>query len=229
MAGVPGGDPGVVAETDDWVVLAKPAGWHTVAGTGSSGPSVEAWLRGPAGFAWSRDLEEGGLVHRLDFDTSGCLVVAKRAVVQDDLRAAFRSTGRVRKWYLALVSTARGVIDGQGHFELSFTSRHRGSRKITVRPTGDPRTLGRCTWTVRRRGASVDPPGDLLDIELVGPGRRHQVRGGLAFLGHPLLGDVLYGGPARPGGDAGAALHARAVEIDGTVITCPAPPWAPDR
>ncbi len=207
----------VLREEPSWLVVAKPAGLHSVAQRDGAAASVEAWLRlhrpDLAG------LEECGIAHRLDLETSGCLVVAKDEATRTRLRDAFSGRGGdVRKSYLALVA-ARGVRIGEhGAFTLSFTSRHKGSAKVTVRPKGEPVSIGRCRWMVR----STDGGRALLEVELIGPGRRHQIRAGLAFLGHPLAGDALYGGAAAQG----LGLHAWRVVVDGISVECPVPAWA---
>lgn len=215
---VPDATPSVIAERLDWLVISKPAGWHSVgqvrdaAAAGEvEAPTVEAWLR--AARPDHADLPEGGIVHRLDLGTSGCLVAARTPDSYERLRAAVGSAGGARKTYLALVS---GGIAEQGSFRLYFSSRHKGSRKVTVRRKGEAPECGRCRWTVLRRGASDGH--DLVEVELVGRGRRHQIRAGLAWLGHPLAGDALYGGL---GDGERPALHAWRVEIDGERIECP--------
>lgn len=176
----------------DWMVVAKPAGWHTVQQEGSQGESVEAWLRThePRCLA----MEEAGLCHRLDLWTSGCLVVALDPAAHERLRDCFSQSGSgVRKVYLALA--ARGLAR-EGRFRLHFENRYKRSAKVSVREAGDAWSAGRCVWKVLRSGPG---PHDLVQVELIGPGRRHQIRG-LAHLGHPLAGDALYGGtPAAVG------------------------------
>jgi 23S rRNA pseudouridine1911/1915/1917 synthase len=220
---VPDATPSVIAERPGWLVISKPAGWHSVgqvrdgAAAGEAeapsveAPTVEAWLR--AARPDHADLPEGGIVHRLDLGTSGCLVAARTPDSYERLRAAVGSAGGTRKTYLALVS---GGIAEQGSFRLYFSSRHKGSRKVTVRREGEAPECGRCRWTVLRRDASDGH--DLVEVELVGRGRRHQIRAGLAWLGHPLAGDSLYGGS---GDHELPALHAWRVEIDGERVECP--------
>lgn len=207
-------EPSVIAQGDGWCVLAKPAGWHCVSrggDEGAAGPTIEAWLR--ERFPEHASLPEAGLVHRLDQGTSGCLVVARTAAAHERLRAAMSSAGGARKTYLALAAPG---LAAEGSFRLYFASRHKGSRKVTVRREGEAPECGRCRWTVLRRAA--DGVHDLVQVELVGRGRRHQVRAGLAHLGHPLAGDGLYGGKATA--DEHAALHAWRVTVDGQPVEC---------
>ena len=208
----------ILHEEPSWFVLAKPAGIHSIAQRGSDAPSVEAWLR--AARPELAAVDEAGLVHRLDFETSGCLLVAKDDATRVRLRDAFSGRGGdIRKTYLALVEGHFPDRVLAGAFTLSFTSRHKGSAKVTVRDRGEPETIGRCRWRVRRAiGAHT-----LLEIELLGPGRRHQIRAGLAHEGHPLVGDALYGASPSAGG---TCLHAWRLEWAGRTTEAPPPGWA---
>jgi 23S rRNA-/tRNA-specific pseudouridylate synthase len=208
--------PHILHVAPEWFVLAKPAGWHTVAGASGDGEVVETWLRDT--MPGQRELPEAGLVHRLDRDTSGCLLVAATAASYDRLRDRFRSGTGVRKHYVALAAPG---LRAEGQVTYFFTSRHKGSKKVTVREAGDAAHAGRTLWRVRQRGDG----GDLVELELVGPGRRHQLRATCAALGHPLVGDVLYGGAAAPG----VRLHAHRLAIDGVTVESPLPAWATAR
>ncbi len=218
--GAPMDRPGIICETPTWLVVAKPAGWHTVQGKTEAleaaeqgGGVLESWL------ATERpelaELPESGLVHRLDRDTSGCVVVAKDRETHTELGRRFREGLGVRKFYLARCATG---LREEGSATLFFTSRHKGSIKITVKEMGEVRDAGRFRWRVLARDRSR---GDLIELELIGPGKRHELRGGCAYLGHPLVGDELYGGVAS----ATLCLHASRVEIDGTEARSPKPAW----
>lgn len=212
--------PEILDSCPDWLVVNKPSGWHCVeqpsASNGSdSDPAdtktLERWLRDH--FPELGELPEAGLVHRLDRLTSGCVIVGRStATVLSLVRDVRGVSGRIRKTYLALV--AGQAADGE--FQFYFRSRHRRSRKISIAQRGSDAECGRCQWRVARTLAERT----LLEVELVGPGKRHQIRAGLAHLGHPLLGDVLYGGPAWAGG---FGLHAWRVDIFGRRVEAPIP------
>ena len=212
----------IIREDASWLVVAKPAGIHSVEQRGSDAPSVEAWLR--AERPELVELDECGLVHRLDYETSGCLLVAKDADTRERLREAFSGRGGdIRKTYLARVEGRLPERVMAGAFTLSFTSRHKGSAKVTVHTRGEPDTIGRCRWRVRSVAGEGTAATTLLEVELLGPGRRHQIRAGLAHEGNPLLGDTLYGGHEAP---HGPLLHAWRIEVNGTTVECPPPAWA---
>ncbi|MCA9285077.1 MAG: RNA pseudouridine synthase [Phycisphaerales bacterium] len=232
--------PAILCERSTWIVLDKPVGWHTVeSGRTDGAPSVERWLREQRPDVAA--LEECGLVHRLDRDTSGCLMVARSAVEQGRWRDAFAGRSNevaVRKIYLALIEPS---AETEGQWTLAFASRHRGSAKATVSRRRDAGQLGSCRWRCRRTArpdalARAPHAFDLVEIELLGPGRRHQIRAGFAFLGRPLAGDALYGGTPleEPGAVAervhstGTAfcLHALRLEIGDTSVESPPPAWA---
>jgi 23S rRNA-/tRNA-specific pseudouridylate synthase len=122
--------------------------------------------------------------------------------------------GSIHKTYHALVS--EGVPEA-GRFKLYFTNRYKRSKKVTVGESGELRHIGACAWRVHGRGEGVV----LLEVELRGAGRRHQLRAGFAHLGMPLLGDALYGGP--PWAEERPALHAWQLHVDGVTVESPSP------
>lgn len=199
----------------EWLVVSKPAGWHSVAQGDPDQPCViEHWLRNAV--AESAALHQAGLVHRLDVGTSGCLVAARTETRRQQLRAAFGgSGGGVEKVYLCKVSRP---LAPTGSLTRSFTSRHKGSAKVTVSECGDAATRGAIRWR------TVGGEGTIAEVRIEGPGRRHQIRAALASIGSPLVGDALYGGVAHEGG--WPLLHAWVVGIDGWRIQSPPPRWA---
>lgn len=192
----------VLYEDKDLLVLDKPAGLAVHGGSGISQGAIEL-LRAARG---NDQLE---LAHRLDRDTSGCLMVAKRRSALRNLHAQLRD-GTVRKIYTALlVGQLRGperIVDDP----LLTTERRGGERHVTVSEDGKaarsffrPReALSRCT---------------LCDVQIE-TGRTHQIRAHAAHIGHPLAGDVRYGtanDPAvRRAGLQRLFLHASSLSFD---------------
>lgn len=208
-------EPGIIFQNPEFMVLDKPSGWHTVRGKGDGRgePSIEGWLRerDPE----SEHLPEAGLVHRLDRGTSGCLIVARTLDASEVLQEELRD-GRIQKRYVAVV---KGRMARKGDFVLHFNSRYRGSKKMKVTKEGHYTVRGKCRWW-RRDDLFPGSGRQSVEVDLMGAGRRHQVRAGLAFLGNPLVGDTLYGGPESER----IMLHAWAVVIEGRRIEAPMPP-----
>jgi tRNA pseudouridine32 synthase/23S rRNA pseudouridine746 synthase len=178
-----------------FVVLDKPAGLAVHAGP-HGGASMEDFFP-----RLSRRKDGPWLVHRLDADTAGCLVVALRRAALLEAQAAF-AEGRVRKTYWAVV---RGVpAEGCGVVEVKL---HRVSSERGWRMVADAAGQTAITaWRVLGRA------GEIAWLELSPrTGRTHQVRVHCALLGCPVLGDPIYGN----GGDGAGRLHllARAIEL----------------
>jgi 23S rRNA pseudouridine1911/1915/1917 synthase len=138
---------------------------------------------------------EGGLVHRLDTDTSGLLLAARTDAAHAMLRAQF-SARTVEKGYLALVG---GEIHAGGEIALPLLHDPRDPRRMQA--ASDPeyaaehgaRPAVTRFLPLERKGGFT-----LLDVEIP-TGVMHQIRVHLAFIGHPLAGDALYGGADVPG------------------------------
>jgi 23S rRNA pseudouridine1911/1915/1917 synthase len=225
-------EPQILHDDGEWFVLDKPAGWHSAEQSGTAdAPSVSQWLVGRE--AALANLPEAGLVHRLDRTTSGCLLVARDVGTQADLREALQvAEGRwaSRKSYLALVGPG---VEEAGSFDLHFAGRHKSSARVTAKPFGKAAERGRCEWRLRRRARRgedrCDPLAfDLISVDLIGPGRRHQIRAGFAYLGHALAGDALYGGLPVTGDlpEDWARLHAHRLRVRSVDVEAPAPKWA---
>ena len=206
-----------IVHADAQVVVAdKPAGMpsHPLK-PGETGTAANALVgRFPELAKVGAAAREGGLVHRLDTDTSGLLLFARTAGAHASLRAQFTAR-TVEKGYLALVA---GELHASGEVDLPLAHDPHDARK--VRAASDPEwaqlhsarpALTRFTPVKLCAGFT------LLEVEIA-TGVLHQIRAHLAFIGHPLAGDALYGGPELPG-LARHFLHAARLSflhLDGT-------------
>jgi 23S rRNA pseudouridine1911/1915/1917 synthase len=178
----------VLHEDADLLVINKPAGLTVHPGAGRAGGTlVNALLHHCRDLSGIGGVERPGIVHRLDRETSGVLVVAKHDRVHRDLAAQFKAR-QVRKTYRALVwgvpRAARGLVDAP-------IGRHPTARvRMAIRAEGRP---ARTSWEVI---GNFDPVA-LLELHPE-TGRTHQIRVHLASLGHPIVGDRLYGGRRNP-------------------------------
>ena len=181
----------ILHEDDDLLVINKPAGLvvHPAAGN-RQGTLVSALLHYAqetfAELADDGEDDRPGIVHRLDKDTSGVMVIAKTPVAHARLKEDFRQH-RIDKIYLAI---ARGHFrDGFGVIDapLGRDEKNRLKRKVCA---GGKEALTKYRRVGEAHGCT------LLQVRLY-TGRTHQIRVHLAHLGHPVLGDLLYGGGAK--------------------------------
>ena len=217
----------LVHEDDAILVVDKPAGlvMHPAAGN-PRGTLVNALLHHDARL---REVPRAGVVHRLDKDTSGLCVVARTLVAHTHLVRLLQAREMGRE-YLAV---ALGDPPGQGVVDAPL-GRHPKDRKRMAVVAGGRHALTRYRVLERFAGCA------LLGVRLE-TGRTHQIRVHMAHVGHPLLGDPVYGRRrATPAGAPGAhpavagfarqALHATRLTLvhpaDGTTRTFEAPPPA---
>ena len=211
----------ILWEDGECLVVDKPAGLVVHPGAGHPGGTlVNALIHHRPAVAGVGDERKAGLVHRLDKDTSGCLLVAKTDAAHGSLSGQFAAR-TVDKAYWAF---AWGHLESrEGVFDAPIGRSTRDRQRMSSHTRRGRRALTR--WRVVERYAIAE----WLEIDLE-TGRTHQIRVHLAEGGHPVMGDARYGGgPSRARGFHGPqqgwareaaaaaprqALHARALAFD---------------
>ena len=194
----------VLFEDDDLIVINKPAGISVHPGAGrKTGTLVHALLSHCKDLSAIGGKERPGIVHRLDKETIGCLVVAKNDSAHVELARQFASR-TVDKIYLVLVAGKLRYASGS---IVAPITRHRVHRKkMAIAREGG--RMARTDFKVVRTGREAS----LLECSLHS-GRTHQIRVHLQHLGYPVLGDTVYGG-RHAGKFSRQMLHAWKVGFD---------------
>ncbi len=198
----------IVHEDSRLIVVDKPAGQLVIPGRGKAQgePLVDLIASHIGGKAF--------VVHRIDRETSGLVVFAKDAAIHKALNDLWEKK-KVRKVYLGRV---KGPLD-QPEGLLDYPLKTFGSGRMGVSPGGKPSQTR--FKTLQLQGGEA-----LLEIEPL-TGRRHQIRVHLYHIGHPILGDPLYGQERPVGGYPRLMLHSYQLELpldDGPLKLSAEPP-----
>lgn len=194
----------VVYEDEHLMVIDKPKGLAVHPGAGrSSGTLVNALLGRPGSLSSIGGEERPGIVHRLDKDTSGLMMVAKTDVAHIRLSADLAAR-KVKRTYVAIV---RGRFSEEsGRIEVPIGRSPIDRKKMAASPTGRNAVT---SFKVLERFEGYT----LLELRLQ-TGRTHQIRVHMGYIGHPVAGDVQYGGAEGELGLGSQALHAARLEFD---------------
>jgi 23S rRNA pseudouridine1911/1915/1917 synthase len=203
----------IVYEDESVLVVDKPAGMATHGFSGRDHDTLANLLAAqrPDLLGIGKNRWEPGLVHRLDRETSGLVLVAKTQAAFDALRLQFRRR-QVKKKYWALVW---GITLPEGSVSYPIVHDARDKRRMRAIAGNSPRSKGQKRWLAltRFRRLSHGDGLSLLEIEME-TGVSHQIRVHLAAIGHPIVGDVLYGGHGRESfGLNRHFLHAHGLEF----------------
>ncbi|MGI5889087.1 MAG: RluA family pseudouridine synthase [Oscillospiraceae bacterium] len=190
----------IVYEDDDVIVVNKPQGMvvHPAPGN-ETGTLVNGILFHCGGLSGINGVARPGIVHRIDKDTSGLLVVAKNDAAHRCLAGQFAEHSITRRYHCVV----RGVIkEDSGTVDAPIGRDPRDRKKFCVTEKNSKRAV--TTWEV------IDRYRDYTYISLrLLTGRTHQIRVHMAYIGHPVAGDPVYGRGAADKGLAGQCLHAK--------------------
>jgi 23S rRNA pseudouridine1911/1915/1917 synthase len=193
----------VLHEDASFLAINKPAGMVVHPGAGNrTGTLVHALLFRDPALAWPGQPERAGIVHRLDRDTSGVILVAKTVRAHEALSRQFRDRS-IKKTYVALV---HGDVKGPGTIDLPI-GRHPTERK-RMSVIGKPARAATSDYEPLERFGTFT----LVEVR-PRTGRTHQIRVHLSAKGWPIVGDRVYGARARSSFPR-QALHAAAIELE---------------
>jgi len=187
----------VIFENEDFLIINKPSGLlvHPVVKADPQEPALTDWLL--ANYPQLETVGDEpqlrpGIVHRLDKETSGVLVVAKNQKTFEELKNLFQ-TRQIEKTYLALVigqpAQNHGIID------LPIAKASKSTKRTSHVKPNQKSSAAITVWSVKK---VYSTPEQILSLLKVKPrtGRTHQIRVHLAAINHPVVGDYLYGGKA---------------------------------
>lgn len=181
-------EPRIITETPDYLILDKPSGLLVHEANHHPGAdTLVAWLREhyPEVEGVGEETDRPGIVHRLDMDVSGVMVVARTQAMYDHLKAQFQNH-EVEKMYLALVHGVPGKPDGTISFALGRSRRNAG--RMASQPVASDKTREAVThYAVKEQFRHLT----LLEVTIE-TGRTNQIRAHLLAFGLPIVGDTVY-------------------------------------
>ncbi len=178
----------VLYEDEDLIIVNKPPGLVVHPGAGHSGGTlVHGLLAHCPRLALQGSPLRPGIVHRLDKDTSGALVIAKSELAYLHLIKQFKAHD-VKKEYLALVHGS--PVEREGEIRTLLGRHPTDRKKISVLPGGGKEAVSR--WKLEKSWGDAS----LLRVAIE-TGRTHQIRVHLSYINHPVVGDETYGGGAK--------------------------------
>jgi 23S rRNA pseudouridine1911/1915/1917 synthase len=202
----------IVYEDSCLLVVDKPAGMDTHGFSGRDNRTLANFLasRRPEVLSVGKSRWEPGLIHRIDRETSGLVLIAKAQVTFDQLRLQFHRR-QIKKTYCALVW---GITETKGSVASPLAHDSRDPRRMqTITSFPTPKKQKHWKALTRFRRLNDSQGLSLLEIEIE-TGVTHQIRAHLASIGHPILGDLLYGADdAQTFGLRRHFLHAALLEF----------------
>ncbi len=216
----------VLYEDAALIVVEKPAGIHTAPLEAGETDNLLAGVL--AAFPEIRSVPgikplEHGLLHRLDRETSGAVVVARTAAAFEALRSQFDAEETRKEYHALCARAADGSTGADGSpglpiiIQSMFAPAGQGRKKVRVVLPEEKnkrllRKAGPALYRTEARLESAQGARTLV-LAVIQKGFRHQIRAHLAFIGLPIFGDPLYGVPAPEGAEQRMYLHASAIEL----------------
>ncbi|MDD6255156.1 MAG: RluA family pseudouridine synthase [Eubacteriales bacterium] len=192
----------IVYEDSDIIVVNKPQGMVVHPATGNSSGTLVNALMYHCGDSLStiNGIIRPGIVHRIDKDTSGLIVAAKSDRAHEGLAKQFAVHSIIRRYRAVVYNNIR---EDEGSVDANIGRSTRDRKKMAVVPAGRGRRAVTHYRVLERAGAFT-----YIECRLE-TGRTHQIRVHMAYTGHPLLGDPLYGPRKKAFGIEGQVLHAK--------------------
>jgi len=206
-------DVPVIYEDASLLAVNKPAGMASHGFSGKDSQTLANFLvaHRPDLLTIGKSRWEPGMVHRLDRETSGLVLVAKTQQAFDELRRQFRRR-EIKKIYWALVwgeTEPAGTIS----FPIAHDARDRRRMRVVVRDSAKSRDQRSWKAMTKYRALGTGKVMSLLEIDMA-TGVTHQIRVHLSAIGHPIVGDSLYGAAdSKPSGLTRHFLHARLLQF----------------